>query len=85
MYSPLDISSLHEVTAMPPHRAQECLGFPVGFERWMYLTLISFDWICDCYRDLGMTFSHLLRYIHLPQLDNMDFSAFRPLAPHNIL
>lgn len=81
MYSPLDISSLHEVTAMPPHRAQECLGVPVGFERWMYLTLISFDWICDCYRDLGMAFSHLLRYIHLPQLDNMDFSAFRPLAP----
>ena len=81
MHSPLDISSLHEVTAMPPHRAQECLGVPVGFERWMYLTLMSFDRICDCYRDLGMAFSHLLRYIHLPQLDNMDKGLSAPCPP----
>lgn len=66
---------------MPPHRAQECLGVPVGFERWMYLTLMSFDRICDCYRDLGMAFSHLLRYIHLPQLDNMDKGLSAPCPP----
>ena len=66
---------------LPPHRAQECLGVPVGFERWMHLTLIRFDWICDCYRDLGMAFSHLLRYIHLPQLDNMDKGLSAPCPP----